>query len=168
MKKGDLDLAPLAAYTSISVEVVSITDIREDVRVIGKTYEDRKVRKTLIPIATKTNVARWWKEAIERVFAELGIRGSEKKEKLMLEIEIADFSIFDDFTQTGTSSLRINAHTPGDMMIWEGQISGASDLYVHATESDGISECLSNTAMVTVYNLFTDRSFRDAVIKAFE
>ena len=168
MKKTDFDLEPLAVYRPISIALLSVNDIREDIRVIGKAYEDMKVRDVFIPLATKVNVVRWCKNAFNRVFYELGIKSDEKKGNLLLDIEITEISIFDDFTQTGSATLRINARTGEDMMIWEGQIHGTSDLYVHATDSDGISECLSNTIMVTVYNLFTDQSFRDAVIKAYE
>ncbi|MBN1308697.1 MAG: hypothetical protein JXA18_12310 [Chitinispirillaceae bacterium] len=168
MTRNDLDLEPLSAYGSISVTLLSVNDVREDPRLIGKAYEDQKVRDTIVPIATKVNVARWCARAFENVFQVIGIRSDEKKGTLQLEIEITEFSIFDDFTQTGTASLRINARTNEDMLIWEGQIIGTSDLYVHATDSDGISECLSNTVMVVMYNMFTDQSFRDAVVKAFE
>lgn len=168
MKKTDLDLEPLRVYNPITVSLVSVKDTREDARIIGKAYEDMKVRDGFVPIATKVNVARWCKTAFEKVFYELGIKSNQKKGNLLLDIEIAEFSVFNDFTQTGTATLRINARTGEDIMIWEGRISGTSDLYVHATDSDGISECLSNTIMVTVHNLLTDHSFRDAVIKAFE
>ncbi|MBN1578974.1 MAG: hypothetical protein JW913_20600 [Chitinispirillaceae bacterium] len=168
MSRIDLDLEPLSVYGSIPVALLSVNDVREDPRLIGKAYEDQKVRDTFIPIATNVNVAKWCKTAFEKVFQETGIRSDHKNGRLRLEIEITEFSIFDDFTQTGTATLRINAHTDQDMLIWEGQIKGTSDLYVHPTNSDGISECLSNTVMVVVYNIFTDQCFRDAVVKAYE
>ena len=167
MTRNDLDLTPLSVYKKITVTLLSVNDIREESRLIGKGYKDRKVRNTFIPITTKVNVAKWCKTAFENCFTETGIQRNHKG-KLRLEIEITEFSIFDDFTQTGTVSLRITARNDQNMLIWEGQIKGTSDLYVHATNSNGISECLSNTALMVVYNIFTDQSFRDAIIKAYE
>ncbi|MBN1757317.1 MAG: hypothetical protein JW863_03310 [Chitinispirillaceae bacterium] len=164
----DFDLEPLGIYKSIGVSFFSISDIRQDPRIIGKTFEDLKIRKTMVPIATKVNIARWCKSAFESTCHTIAVKNDNKKGSLRLEIEITDFSINDDYTQTGTASLRINALTGDGMLIWEGRINGTSDLYVHGTDSDGISECLSNTVMVTLHNVFADQSFRDAVEKSIQ
>jgi hypothetical protein len=168
MTRSDMDLGPLSIYGPITIALLSVDDVREDPRIIGKAYEDQKVRNVFVPIATKINVAKWSKSSFEKVLQVLNLKSDEKKGNLRLEIEITAFSIFDDFTQTGTASLHVNARTSEDLLIWEGQINGTSDLYVHPTNSDGISECLSNTLMVTLYNVLTDQSFSDAVVKAFE
>lgn len=167
MKGNDLDLEPLAMYKSMSVAFLSVSDVREDPRIIGKTFKDLKVRESTIPIMTRVNVSRWCKSALENICREISLPTSGKG-KLRLEIEITEFQINDDYTQTGTASFHINALTGEDMLVWEGSIRGTSDLYAHATASDGISECLSNTMMVTLHNVLTDRSFRDAVEKSIE
>ncbi len=168
MKKTDINPEPLGVYKAITFKILSLTDTREDKRIIGKAYEDMKVRDAFVPIATRVNVAQWLRNGLNRVFAELGIKTDDREGNLILEIEIVEFFIFDDFTQTGSVLMRINARNLEGMFIWEGLIKGTSDLYVHAGDSDGISECLSNTMMVTIYNLLTDHSFRDAVKKAYE
>lgn len=163
----ELELEPLTLYKNVTISFQSIMDVREDPRIIGTTFNDLKVRTTTIPIATRENVAKWCKNAFENTCREITIT-TGKKGKLRLEVEITEFSISDDFTQTGTASLRINAFTGDEMLIWEGRIKGTSELYVHRTDSDGISECLSNTMMVTLHNVLTDRSFRDAVGKSID
>lgn len=168
MTQKDFDLSVLSTYGGISVSLVSVDDAREDPRLIGKAYEDRKIRDSMVPIATKVNVAKWCKASFEKAFQMLSINSVTGKGKLRLNIELLDFSIFDDFTQTGTATIRVTANNSGDMMIWEGQIRATSDLYVHETQSDGISECLSNTALMVIYNMFAEQSFKDAVMKSLE
>ena len=168
MAAKDLDLEPLAMYKSISIAFLSVNDVRQEPRVIGKTFKDLKVRETIVPLLTRVNIARWCRSALENVCRTLDIQADDKKGTLRLEIEITDFMIDDDFTQTGNVSFRINALAGEDMLIWEGRINGTSDLYVHGTDSDGISECLSNTMMVTFQNVLTDQSFRDAVEKSVQ
>ena len=167
LRTDELDLEPLTFYKNVTISLQSIMDVRQDPRIIGSTFNDLKVRTATIPIATRENVAKWCKNAFENTCREITIT-TGKKGKLRLEVEITEFSISDDYTQTGTASLRVNAFTDDEMLIWEGRIKGTSDLYVHGTDSDGISECLSNTMMVTLHNVFTDRSFRDAVGKSIE
>ena len=161
-------IEPLDAYKSITFTLVGVNDVRGDPRIIGKAYEDQKVRDAFIPIATKANVSKWCCIAFETAFRKFGIQTDNKKGNLRLEIDLNDFSILDDFTQTGSATFRVSAHNNEDLLIWEGLIKGTSDLYVHPTNSDGISECLSNTIMVTINNMLIDQSFRDAVIIAFE
>jgi hypothetical protein len=166
MTQNDFDLTALAAYGTISIALLSVDDVREDTRLIGKAYEDKKVRDKTVPIATKVNVAKWCKNSFEKAFQLLNIKSDPAKGRLRISIEISEFSIFDDFTQTGTATLRVTANNADEMMIWEGQIKASSDLYVHETQSDGISECLSNTALMVIYAMFTEQSFKDAVIKS--
>ena len=168
MTVSDFDLAPLSLYSSVTVSFVSITDGRQDPRIIGQAFEDMKVRTTLVPIATGVNVARWCRGGLEQSCKLFSINVDNKKGTLRLELEITGLSISDDYTQTGKVSLRVNAFTASDMLLWEGNISGSSDLYTHGNETDGISECLSNTVAVTLHTLLTDQSFRDAVGKSIE
>jgi hypothetical protein len=168
MTGADLDLELLDLYSSVTVSFLSIIDERTDPRVIGKMFEDPKVRAATVPIFTRENVVRWWRHALLAACKMLTIKTEDKKGTLRLEIEITGFSMIDDYTQTGSASLRIHAFTSKEMLIWEGSISGSSDLYVHGTETDGISECLSNTLIVTLHTLFADQSFRDAVAKSIE
>jgi|GEM_PF-2126610 len=168
LTNGDLDISSLNIYGNRTVLIVSITDSRENGYIIGEVYEDRKTRANLIPIATKSSVTKWANDGIVSVLNGFKLKHSDKQGDLRLDIDIIRFSIFDDFTQTGTIALRINARNSDDMLIWEGQINGTSDLYVHPTGSDGISECLSNTVMITLFNFLSEPSFRDAVIKAYE
>ncbi len=168
MTAADLDLEPLELYSSITISFPSIVDERTDPRIIGKAFEDPKVRTATVPIFTRENVARWWRRALVATCKMIGSNYQERRGALRLEIEITDFSMIDDYTQTGTASLRIHALTGEDMLLWEGSISGSSDLYVHGTETDGISECLSNTLIVTLHTLLADQSFRDAVAKSIE
>ena len=168
MSGKDLDSEPLALYKSTGVSFLSVADVRENPRIIGKTFDDLKVRTTTVPVATRVNVARWCRTAFENTCREINVKSDNTKKSIHLEIEITGFSINDDYTQTGTVSLQINALTGEGMLIWEGTITGTSDLYVHGSDSDGISECLSNTMMVTLHNVLTDRSFCDAVEKSIE
>jgi hypothetical protein len=167
MTGKDFDLEPLAPYKSMSVAFLSVIDVREDPQLIGKTFKDLKVREVVVPIMTRVNVSRWCKTAFENICREISLATS-RKGSLRLEVEITGFQINDDFTQTGTATLHVSALTTKEMLIWEGSIQGTSDLYVHGTDSDGISECLSNTMMVTLYKMLTDNSFRDAVRKSIE
>lgn len=164
----ELDIEPLDVYHSISVTLLSVEDVRENQAVIGKTFEDMKVRDSSIPVATKANVARWCKRGLLDTFKKFNIPTVEKKGNLLLEIEITGLSINDDITQTGTAAFRISAKNGEEMLIWEGQIQGTSDLYIRPKDSNGISECLSNTLKVTLNNVLIEKSFRDAVIKTFD
>lgn len=168
MTNGDLDISSLNIYGNRTLSIISIRDARENSNIIGEVYEDRKTRTSLIPIATQSSVTKWANGGFVRVLNGFNLKHSDKQGDLRLDIEIIRFSIFDDFTQTGTMELRINAFNSDEMLIWEGRINGTSDLYVHPTGSDGISECLSNTAMVTLFNLLSERSFRDAVTQAYD
>ena len=168
MTQSDFDLNELKAYGAINVALITVEDTREDSRLIGKAYEDRQVRDKTVMIATKVNVAKWCRGGVEKAFQLMGIKSDMAKGKLRLKIEVREFSIFDDFTQTGTANIFVSASNADDMMIWEGQIRASSDLYVHETQSDGISECLSNTILSVVYNLFVEQSFKDAVTKSLE
>ncbi len=168
LSRSDLGTEPLSAYSSLCFTLRSVRDAREDVRIIGKTFEDLKVRDVVIPIATRENVEKWFHSALMKSFQVLTVKADVKKGDLGLEIEIRGFSLLDDFTQTGTISLHVAAFTKDDMLIWEGQVRGTSDLYVHSTDSDGVSECLSNTVLVTLQNALVEQSFLDAVKKTFE
>jgi hypothetical protein len=167
MTRSDFDLATLKQYAALGVALQSVDDVREDPRIIGKAYEDRSVRDKTVPVATRVNVGKWCRTSFEKAFQLLEIKSDAAKGRLRLQIEIAEFSIFDDFTQTGTATLRVTANNADDMLIWEGQIKATSDLYVHETQSDGISECLSNTVLVVINSMFNEQSFRDAVTKSF-
>lgn len=168
MTKSDFKQEPLSIYNSLTFSVTTFTDTRQDTRIIGKTLEDKKIQGVFVPLITKAPVAKWCKTGIVQSLQELGNKVNDKSEKCRLEIELVDFSIDDNITQTGSASFRITVNTSNDLLIWEGKISGTSDLYYRPKSSDGISECLSNTVLVTMNNLLTDQSFRDAVIKAFE
>jgi hypothetical protein len=164
----ELNIEPLNVYSTISVALLLVDDVRENQAVIGKTFEDLKVRNSHIPVATKANVAHWCKKGLLDTFKKFSIPTDQKKGALHLEVEITDLSIDDDITQTGSAAFRISAKNGEEMLIWEGQIHGSSDLYLRPKDSNGISECLSNTLMVTLNNVLVEKSFRDAVIKAYD
>ena len=168
MKLSDLDEASISVYRSITVTIVALEDVRENVSIIGKVPEDMRVRDTFIPVATKRNVAKWCKTALLKSFSMMGIPTAPKKGQLLLEVDLTEVIINDDITQSGTVGLRVSARNAEDMLVWEGRISGKSDLYTKPKDSNGISECLSNTVLVTLENLLKEQSFRDAVVKSFE
>jgi len=164
----ELNLTPLDVYRKITVTLKAFDDIRADQRIIGKTLEDKKIQGSFIPLATRNHVAKWCKEGIINSLKDMNVPYADKKGSLQLELELAECEIEDNITQTGKISFNVSAYTGGDLLIWEGKISGNSDLYYRPKDSDGISECLSNAVKITTNNLFTEQSFRDAVIKAFE
>jgi hypothetical protein len=168
MKLSDLDEASISVFRSITVTIVALEDVRENVNIIGKVPEDMRVRDTFIPVTTKRNVAKWCNTALHKSFSMMGIPTTSKKGQLLLEIDLTEVMINDDITQSATVGLRVSARNKEDMLIWEGRISGKSDLYTKPKDSNGISECLSNTVLVTLQNLLKEQSFRDAVVKSFE
>ena len=109
-------------------------------------------------------MSKWLTQSIINALNFLGIQGVSKKGNLIIEKEISRFYLVDDLKQRGEMSFRVNVRSSNNMLVWEGAISGSSELYSHPKGSDGISECLSNTILKTVYNMLTDNSFRDAVI----
>lgn len=167
MGRNDVDTTFISEYKGIVFSITSLKDNREEPRIIGKTYKDLKKRDILIPVVTKSSVEKWVRSGLDNVFNLFTLQKSDKNGNLLLSIEITDFSIFDDYTQTGKISLRISAYTKDEMLIWEGNIEGTSNLYLHPMDSDGISECFSNTLIVTIQNLLTNHSFIDAVRKAY-
>lgn len=167
MGTSDLDSESIELFRSVVVTITALEDVRENKSVIGRTPEDLRVRDSYVPIATKRNVAKWCRNALYRSLDIMGISSDPKKGMLRLEVDLTEVMIADDITQSGKIGLRISAYTADDMLVWEGRISGSSDLYVKPKDSDGISECLSNTVMVTLENLCKEQSFRDAVAKTF-
>ncbi|MCX7726474.1 MAG: hypothetical protein N2053_06465 [Chitinispirillaceae bacterium] len=167
MGKSDVDTTSLFVYKDIVFSISSLKDIRDEPRIIGKAYKDPKKRDTLIPVVTKTSIEKWLRNGLDNIFHLLNLQKNDKNSNLLLNIEVTEFSIFDDYTQTGKIALRISAYTKEEMLIWEGRVDGTSDLYLHPIDSDGISECLSNTFIVTIQNLLTNQSFIDAVRKAY-
>lgn len=168
MTAADFQAEPLAAYKQISMAIAAVTDSRQDVRVIGKTLEDKKIQDIFVPLVTKSNVAKWALSSFHKTLQLFSLTVDEKKAQLRLEVELLEFGIEDNITQIGRAEFRVTATTATELLIWEGKISGSSDLYYRPKDSDGISECLSNTILVTMHNLLTEQSFRDAVVKAFE
>lgn len=164
----DLDLEPLAIFKNTTLTIASLEDTRADVRIIGKTLEDKKIQDVFVPLATKSSVAKWCQSGTRKALTDMQLPIDEKKGALRLELELNHLEIEDNITQKGTMEFRVTAHTGEDLLIWEGNIHGSSDLYYRPKDSDGISECLSNTLKVTINNIFVDQSFRDAVIKTFE
>lgn len=168
MKASDLHEDAISLYRSVTVTIVAFEDVRENVSVIGKVPEDMRVRDTFIPVVTKRNVAKWCKGALQKSFGMMGIPIAAGKGQLLLEVDLTGMMISDDITQSATVGLRVSARTAEDMLVWEGRISGSSDLYTKPKDSNGISECLSNTVLVTLENLLKEQSFRDAVVKSFD
>lgn len=164
----DIDMEPLNAYRQISISLSSLEDNRVDPRSIGKTLEDKKIPDQYIPLVTKTAVNRWCRAGIHKALDDMQLTVDDKKGVLRLDMELIHIELDDNITQKGSIEFRVTANTDQDLLIWEGNIRGSSDLYYRPKDSDGISECLSNTLKVTLNNLFCDQSFRDAVIKTFE
>ncbi|HLV30024.1 MAG TPA: hypothetical protein VKY57_00505 [Chitinispirillaceae bacterium] len=164
LRIDDFDLEPLKAYKSFVFEIPVITDNREKPAIIGKILEDKLIADKYIPLYTPENMSKWLTQSIINALNFLGIQGVSKKGNLIIEKEISRFYLVDDLKQRGEMSFRVNVRSSNNMLVWEGAISGSSELYSHPKGSDGISECLSNTILKTVYNMLTDNSFRDAVI----
>lgn len=160
---GEFNLEPLEAYRTFVVEIPAIVDERENRTEFGKILEDQLVAGKYIPLYTNQNMSKWLTQAVINALNFFGIRGVSKKGSLVVENEVTNIFLVDDSKQRGDISFRVNVHS-GEMLVWEGAISGNSELYSHPDGSDGISECLSNTVLRTVYNMLTDNSFRDAVI----
>ncbi|MDO5577045.1 MAG: hypothetical protein Q4F84_08195 [Fibrobacter sp.] len=159
----DFNLEPLEVYKEFVVEIPVIADERENRAVFGKILEDQLVADKYIPLYTNQNVSKWLTQAVINALNFFGIRGVSKKGSLVVENEVSNIFLADDSKQRCDISFRVNVRS-GEMLVWEGAISGNSELYSHPDGSDGISECLSNTVLRTVYNMLTDNSFRDAVI----
>ena len=168
MKASDLDEDAIAPYRSVTISITAFEDIRENAGVIGKAPEDMRVRDKFIPVATRRNVGKWCNTALLNSFSMMGVPTAAKKGQLLLEVDLTEIMINDDITQSGTVGLRVSVRTADDMLVWEGRISGSSDLYSKPKDSNGISECLSNTVLVTLENLLKEQSFRDAVAKSFD
>ncbi|NLW30201.1 MAG: hypothetical protein GXY77_01950 [Fibrobacter sp.] len=164
LRIDDFDLEPLKAYKSFLFEIPVILDNRERPAIIGKILEDKLVADKYIPLYTPENMSKWLTQSIINALNFLGIQGVSKKGNLVIENEISRFYLIDDLKQRGEMNFRVNVRSSNNMLVWEGAISGSSELYSHPKGSDGISECLSNTVLKTVYNMLTDNSFRDAVI----
>lgn len=166
MRSVDFDLQPLGVFLPMRLALSRIEDSREDVTSVGRALESKMVEGVYVPLATKASVEKWCTGGFVAALGDFGITSVAKKGDLLLECIITNVAVNDAITQQGTLQLQVRVTNRDDMMVWEGSVGGKSTLYDHAAGSDGISECLSNTAMVTLYNLLTDQSFRDAVAKS--
>lgn len=166
MRSVDFDLQPLGVFRSMRLVLSRIEDGREDVTSVGRALESKMVEGVYVPLATRVSVEKWCTGGFAAALGDFGIAPVAKKGNLLLECTITGVAVNDAITQQGTLQLQVRATNRGGMLVWEGSVGGKSTLYDHPTGSDGISECLSNAAMVTFYNLLTEKSFRDAVAKS--
>ncbi|NLE00977.1 MAG: hypothetical protein GX640_14010 [Fibrobacter sp.] len=161
--KDDFYSEQLNAYSSISFSVSSCQDIREQKEVIGESTD--LLSKQTSSIITRINLADWCRRNLPNALNFLNIK-SNLKNGIILECELRSFSIKDDQSLHAEIKLGVVAKGKNDILVWEGSIQGASDLYLKPAGSNGLSECISNTLIITVYNLLNEPSFRDAVIKS--
>lgn len=159
---NDYDLSQLTCYGPFSFKVSSITDNRDNKHLIGEALEDKKVRGQYVPLYTGRNVTQWCGSNFSSAIKFLNVKNGGRN--INIEAELNNLQLDEELDYHCAISFGLTVKDDNDMLIWEGNISGNSDLY---TSADGkYSECISNTLINFVYNMLTENSFKDAILKS--
>ena len=166
--RDDFDFELLSAYKNVSFVILPVEDTRDSVWVLGKKALDKLSGDNTVPLTTKQNISQWYTQSIHKALNYFGVSSDKKSGHIILKTELFRFFLNENLSQECETELRIEANTDNDILVWEGTIKGTSALYMKPAGSDGISECISNTVLRTIYNLLTEKSFRDAIMKSSE
>lgn len=159
--KEDFRVESLLVFQNVDIQIKPLSDSRANKDTIGTIIHMGK------PIAAipRNDISDWCTKNLINGLRFLGIKSTAKKESFSFEGEVTSFSIQQDITMKGEISMSLSCIKDG-LTVWEGRIEGQSELYVIPPESDGISECMSNTLIYAIYNLLNDQSFVDAIKKS--
>lgn len=159
----DFNIESIESFKNVDFCIEMFNDSRESTENIG-TINQGDLTKTVIP---DKNIAQWCTKNLEQAYQFLRLKSVNKSCDYSIEGEITGFSIHQDVTLHGHISFNLSFLKDG-LTVWEGRIEGTSELYLIPSGTDGVSECMSNTLIYSVYNLLNDKSFIDAVIKSKE
>jgi hypothetical protein len=161
-------VAALGLYKDLSFEIGEFSDVRENKSLIGYTLPDKKIGAEYKPVETGTDVAAWCGKAVASSLEILDLHTSSNGSGVILDGEIHHLTAKEETAFHGEVTLRISARKGESMMIWEGMISGESNVPEYSYTTVDCSKALSEAVINAVYNLLIETSFSDAIAKIKE
>ena len=141
------------------------TDVRDNRPLIGYALKN-KMTGEYSAVETGTDIGNWCGKAIRSSLNILTLRTGDDPSAIYLDGEIQQLTSKEESAFHGAVTMRISARKGESMLIWEGMISGESNVPVYSYNSADCSKALSEAVINAVYNLLMETSFADAVAKS--
>lgn len=163
---GEVGALDLTGLYDLTLAVAALEDKRENPELIGENREDED-KGTILKVTTPDSVAEFVATHMKTVIGDLGIDVADEGADVTISGEVKKFFCLEENVYQGEVLLRIKV-VRGEETLWAGVAGGSSKRFGRSYKADNYLECLSDSLLDAVVNLFRVDKFREALVAAAE
>jgi len=161
---GEVGAIDLTGLYDLTIAVGALEDNRDRPELIGRNIEDED-KGTVLEVTTSDNVAEFVAAHMKTVIGDLGLEVLDEGADVTISGEVKKFLCIEENVYQAEVLLKIKV-ARGDETLWAGVARGSSKRFGRSFKDENYYECLSDSLLDAVVNLFKVDKFREALVAA--
>jgi len=144
------------AFRERKVQVLPLTDARDDRALIGRNTEDRTPKD----VTTRDDVGAWCASRLAELLEQAGVPVVAEGAELVVSGQVTRFMVDEGDHYLGAVTLKLSVRDAKGQELWTGVVSGDSDHFGRSYKEENYMEGLSDSFLGAASGLFTDPELR--------